>query len=356
MQATEYFETHCIHFTGWSPPPESTKKMIRVRTLIVFALLASTQMIWTPSADAGPLMDWIQRRRAARQARVCPQPCATCTTTCQQTCQRVVVNYVPYTAYRASWERIPVTTYRQTTSTDPCTGCKVTCNRPCTTYTWRMKQVPFTTYRAVYRTETYQVPVTYTTVIPAATAPTCNTCAPTVVQSVAAPACSTCAIPYANQIPAGTAIGGTTYSPYYQSTPTPATGTTQPADTIPSLTNPQQMQKPVLEGSTSNTNWPSTNVQTNSTGQYIPIPDPNPSARWNNNSAPQLLDPFNKSARAPSVKSWDYSPVKLASYQTPVESQTAGQQAESNEYVGSWSVSPGHPQGGIRVNDGWRKD
>jgi hypothetical protein len=72
-----------------------------------------------------------------------------CMKTCQQTCSRTVVNYVPYTAYRTSWKRVPVTTYKPVTNSDPCTGCTVTCMRPCTTYTYQMQfptrlSVPFT--------------------------------------------------------------------------------------------------------------------------------------------------------------------------------------------------------------------
>jgi hypothetical protein len=341
--------------------------MIRAKTIVAVMLLASTQLVWAASAEAGPLLDWIRARRAARQAPTTAAPaCGTCTTTCQQTCQRVVVNYVPCTAYRTSWERVPVTTYRQTTSTDPCTGCTVTCNRPCTTYTWRMKQVPFTTYRPVYRTETYQVPVTYTTPAPASP---CATCAPVTMQSVpmAQPAtdCSSCAMPAATspviQAPTGTINGGTTYEPYYPSSPT--TGGTissppsslSPADTVPTLANPTQMQKPVIEGSSTPTTWP-TQTWDQST-RYDPIQDPNPAARWNQTNSPRLANPFATSTGGPAVQRWDYSPVQLASYESPLKVPVALQTSpEQTEYVGSITVSPGQQPAGQRVNEGWRRD
>ncbi len=329
--------------------------MSRTKILLLLSTLVIGQMIGASTADAGPLMDWIRNRRMARQS--CPPPaapCGTCTTTCQQTCSRTVVNYVPYTAYRCDWERVPVTTYRQTTSTDPCTGCTTTCNRPCTSYTWRMKQTPYTTYRPVYTQETYQVPVTYTTQLPAAAAaPACNSCAaPTVVQS---PGCSSCAAP----TPVYSAPVGTIQQPvstvqpgqYYQQSPanggtiyqpTPAMGTTE-ADLQPVLdTNPQNMNKPVIIDNTlgsSGTYWP-TPVQSQPAATAIqPMQDPNPAARWNTNAAPQLLNPFNQTTSAPSVQRWDYSPVQLASYQSPTERDddvpVALQSPHGRQYVGT---------------------
>lgn len=328
--------------------------MIRTKTLIVFSILATSQLIWASKAEAGPLLDWLFNRNRCCQNRVFRpavpvQNCGTCTTTCQQTCQRVVVNYVPYTAYRTSWERVPVTTYRQTTSTDPCTGCTVTCNRPCTTYSWRMKQEPFTTYRPVYRTETYQVPVTYTTPAPAIqAAPACNTCAMPAIQTTPV------STPYYQTTPAAT---GVTYEP------TPATGSTVPAEQRPSL-NLQDLQNSGNDGSTSRTYWPTQiNSQPATTTNYSPVRDPNPSDRWNNNSAPQLL---NQSAAAPSVERWSYSPVKLASYNAPLKTPVALMTSESTEYVGSvsvgrqtesrWQTAPQQRRHQGRLNDGWRND
>ena len=365
--------------------------MLRAKNLFVFTLLVSTQLIWVATADAGPLLDWIRGRRVSRQATPplpgaapCGQPnaCATgsCTTTCMQTCQRVVVNYVPCTAYRSSWDRVPVTTYRQTTSTDPCSGCTVTCNRPCTTYTYRMKQVPYTTYRPVYRTETYQVPVTYTTPAPAAK-PSCglfsgcnlfNSSRPTSVQSVpvqavpmgapmAAPmaaqggGCNSCASP---SLPMMQPQASNMNTPtYYEASPnTIATppSSNLPADQIPTLANPQNMQKPIIEGTSSTTTWPAPNA--NPATQYNAIPDPIPSNRWDTgNGNPSLVDPFNQSASAPSVQRWDYSPVKLASYEDPLKVPVALQE-RPNEYVGTISVVSEPRQPSQRLNEGWRTD
>ncbi len=348
--------------------------MSRIKILFLVSAIVAGHMAWAPSADAGPLMDWFRNRCGRRSCPPPTAPCGTCTTTCQQTCTRTVVNYVPQTAYRCSWERVPVTTFRQTTSTDPCTGCTTTCNRPCTTYTWRMKQTPYTTFRPVYRQETFQVPVTYTTQVPVAQA------APAAVpMAVQSPGCSSCT----SQTPVYTAPAGTIQQPvgtvvqnqtpqYYQQTPatggtiyqqpTPATATgTTEADLRPSLnTNPQNMNRPVLiddASGSSSTSWP-TQIQTQPAGTAIqPMQDPNPAARWNNNPAPQLLNPFNQTTRVPSVQKWDYSPVQLASYQTTDSDVPAAlaQPRREREYVGTVSADiAANPR--TRVNEGWRTD
>ena len=216
--------------------------MLRFKPLLLATAAAAIVFSSFPAtAEAGPLLDWLRNRCRRPCAPQCfPQPQVVqspCTTTCMQTCSRVVVNYVPYTAYRCNWERVPVTTYRPVTNTDPCTGCTVTCQRPCTTYSWRMRQVPYTTYRPVYRTETYQRPVTYTSY------------QPTMVQQPAViqpSTCNTCTTGFAGtpvvqtpvNVPNGTLSTGGTYS-------TPQSVITTPADSQPTL-NPETMQKPII--------------------------------------------------------------------------------------------------------------
>jgi hypothetical protein len=152
--------------------------MLQVKTTLFGIVTALAMTISTPqTAEAGPLLDWLRGRRSNTGCNTCAQPQyaapavaaapnayglqpGQCMRTCQQTCSRVVVNYVPHTAYRTSWKRVPVTQYKPVTNSDPCTGCTVTCMRPCTTYTYQCQRVPYTTYRPVYRTETYKVPVT----------------------------------------------------------------------------------------------------------------------------------------------------------------------------------------------------
>ena len=329
--------------------------MFRIKTLVFLAAVTFGQSMYAPAAEAGPLLDWLFRRNRSCAQPACAPPVATCQTTCQQTCSRMVVNYVPYTAYRTDWERVPVTTYQQTSSTDPCTGCTVTCNKPCTTYNWRMKQTPYTTYRPVYTQETYQVPVTYTTQV--AQAPVydsgCSTCS---TGFAPAPVAST---PYPQYYQQAPATGGTIYQ---QPTPAGATG----ADLQPTLNvSPQSPSQPVMINGTSGSTsayWPP-QIQSQPTAAPIsPLQDPNPEARWNGNQPPQLLDPFNQSTSAPSVQRWGYSPVRLASYEA-AETQYVDNDVpvalrpQSREFVGSLQVEFQHSQTPQpRVNEGWRND
>ncbi len=330
---------------------------MRFQLKILFSFLLLTAIscgFWVAEAQAGPLLDWIRSWRCWRCAQPCAQPalvaspCTTCQTTCQQTCSRVVVNYVPCTAYRTCWERVPVTQYRQTTTTDPCTGCTVTCQRPCTTYSWRMKQVPYTTYRPVYRRETYQVPVTYTTQVAASPCATCDT------------GCGNgCSVPIQYQAPAGTINPGTTVTPYYQPTPaqggtviqSEATGTTPAADLRPSL-NTQDLQRPIIEVPSSSS-WtpsalPSPSTTYPSSAGITPLQDPEPAARWQENAAPQLINPFNKTTQTPAIQPWNYSPVRVASFETE-----DGGDAGPREYMGN--VRTAAPRGANPpVNAGWR--
>ncbi|MFM7739363.1 MAG: hypothetical protein ACKO9H_08165, partial [Planctomycetota bacterium] len=264
----------------------------------VFALtLLAAAAVFTPSsAEAGPLLDWLRRGCGCKSG--CGTPAAPaayagmpvaaanpncglqpgqCQVTCNQTCSRTVVNYVPYTAYRTSWEQVPVTQYKPVTNSDPCTGCSVTCMKPCTSYVWQAKQVPYTTYRACYRTENYTVPVTYVTNDCATGGCATGTCAtggcPTGTCGQAAPAiatpgavmtptaaCSTCSVP---AVTSNSPMDGSYYagSPTYSApvmsygtqpgttTSMPAASAPTPADSVPAIqgVNPQSMQRPVLE-------------------------------------------------------------------------------------------------------------
>ena len=305
--------------------------MLRIRTFALAILVTATSLWSVPQdAEAGPLLDWIRNRcRRPRANNCCPptynvnyatgnnpynlQP-NQCMTTCQQTCSRVVVNYVPYTAYRTCWKRVPVTQYRPVTKTDPCSGCTTTCMRPCTTYTYQMQRVPYTTYRPCYRTETYRVPVTTIsnncatgTCAPCNTG--CNTCGPTVPtlpnQSPLTPSTT--------QFP-GSPVTGTYYeSPSSVTVPngTLSTGsgintTTQPADIPPSLNgvNPQSSNRPIIDRLGSGA----------TTGQQITHPQ----------TVPSVLSYNDKTAyTTPNQRQWNYTPVRLASHSMPTKEQLA---------------------------------
>ena len=67
-------------------------------------------------------------------------------------CQQTVVRYVPQIAYRTAYQPVPVTTYKTSTTINPENGLPRTCTRPCTSYTYQARRVPYTTYRPVYTT------------------------------------------------------------------------------------------------------------------------------------------------------------------------------------------------------------
>lgn len=290
----------------------------KIKTFLLTAILAnSTLWLFPASTEAGPLLDWLRgicRKDQAPAPMMAQNPYGLqpgqCMQTCQQTCSRTVVNYVPYTAYRTEWKQVPVTQYRPVTSSDPCTGCTVTCMRPCTTYTYQAQRVPYTTYRPEYRTETYQVPVTTisndcnagTSAMPSGAMP--------------APNCATCVPGYqmpANQVPSltpgmtpTTPMNGTYYE-YPATNPPrgsslPGTGSVYqsnvvPADTIPSL-NPQSSATPVYE-----------RMQTNDgTRPSLPATYQQPTPAY-----------FpGQSAENPVRRQWSYSPVRLASHSTEI--------------------------------------
>ena len=211
--------------------------MLRTKLLTLFVVVITSQMTMISEAQAGPLLDWFRGIRRNKCCTTAPQTSfrpttamtpsvanlqpGQCLKTCQQTCSRTVVNYVPYTAYRTNWNKVPVTQYRPVTTSDPCTGCTMTCMKPCTTFTYKMQRVPYTTYRPVYRQETYKVPVT--TLVNSCPTNTCNTCN----------TCDTCGT--------GGNFGATqNFAPQQQgfSAPVFSPGAPQggvPADTVPSL-------------------------------------------------------------------------------------------------------------------------
>lgn len=67
-------------------------------------------------------------------------------------CQQTVVRYVPQIAYRTAYQPVPVTTYKTSTTINPENGLPRTCTRPCTSYSYQARRVPYTTYQPMYTT------------------------------------------------------------------------------------------------------------------------------------------------------------------------------------------------------------
>ena len=308
--------------------------MFRLKIALLTLVVTGVQWVaCTPDAEAGLLRDWLRRCRrpfVAQQpiqvasASVAGLQPGQCATTCQQTCSRVVVNYVPCTSYRTSYERVPVTQYRPQTSSDPCTGCTVTCMRPCTTYTYRMKRVPYTTYRPVYRTESYRVPVTTITnnCDTCSAQPTCATCA----TGAAAPTVITNAQPIQGFQGQGFQGSITTDGSYglQPGTTTLQDGTTirgplpTPADSTPSI-NPQNSNRSVIDalgGSSTRIQQPQpqasswTLTSTDSVGSAR-------SAKNNDIGNTTNTDWYTASSRvasaSPVTRKWSYTPAKQQS-------------------------------------------
>ena len=342
--------------------------MTNLKKLTLALAVVTTVCAYLPQdAEAtGPLRRWWQRVTGRNTTSCCTTPQQTvlspavatshdpsnlqpgqCMRTCQQTCSRTVVNYVPQTAYRTAYKRVPVTQYKPVTSSDPCTGCTVTCMKPCTTYTYQCQRVPYTTYKPVYRQETYKVPVTTITngcatgTCGTGTCPT-GTCG-TVANFAPQSGCSTCGT--------GNAVTSQNFSPM-TGTPTPATTTqtytidpssgtstqggfsTVPADQRPILDIPN----PQLNGSSTRNNFNSAPAGQQSAFSSVANPqssqrpvqfDPSSRANSFNASAPvpafeQLRQPAvvnfdGHTAKNPVRRSWDYNPVRFASSELPTE-------------------------------------
>lgn len=167
------------------------------RRLIAVTLLSCVCFAAIPAtATAGPLFDWLfqknrsqglagttagygnavgntpvssstltkpclfgcNRANAANQVATRPNPNATTAGYAPQGscgagwCQQTVVKYVPQIAYRTAYQPVPVTTYKTSTTINPANGLPRTCTRPCTSYSYQARRVPYTTYRPVYTT------------------------------------------------------------------------------------------------------------------------------------------------------------------------------------------------------------
>lgn len=255
-----------------------------------------------------------------------PAACSTCPTPVRQ-----VVRYVPQTCYRSTWARVPVTSYRPVATTDPMTGCPVTCMKPCTTFTWQARRVPYTTYR----------PVSYGVA--------CNPCA------TAAPACGPCGTPgfgstyYSGGTGSGCSSCGVPAPPSPASPAAPSTGSPVPADVPPALdsskiplnngassaANGSEYQQRKPETPAPPANPPADQTQPNANGGGVqppantpktstlrPVPDPE---ALRGPSMPALLNPRDRTAtltHRPNVASplrWAGSlPTRTAVYQAPV--------------------------------------
>lgn len=310
------------------------------------------------SCQAGPLLDWLRGVRsnnvyrynayrpnafapavqmqgaqvpagfAGAQANQLPGTCTSiCPTTRYQTVNRVVANYVPFTAYRTEWYRVPTTYYRPQTSTNPQTGCITTCMKPCTTYQMQARRVPYTTYQTVYRTVSQRIPYTvYETSY--STSGSCGSCGT--------------GSPVSNPVPTQYYGGAPNQANYGLN---PNVNYSSPANNVPQL-NPGDIR-------------PDPEFQRRIV--YPPQPEPDPAAAESgvdavnsSNSNPINVNPpaINMPANpAPVVDQgvgnqtaslirgkWDYSPVRHAGYISSVSENSFSNASSTNQQTRSTPI------------------
>lgn len=240
-----------------------------------------------------------------------------------------VCNYVPQTCYRAELVTVPVTTYRPVVSPDPCGGCAVTCLRPTTALVQQTRLVPYTTYRL-----TYSSPCCFSNLVQGRTAyapvtsAACTTCG-TTGAACGLPSAGSPGAVYGAPLSPATSVPTLNTAPY---TVAPSTGGTfvpnasTPAVVVPSNPNvpgtyvpgnaPAGTYLPSVPSvpAAPNTNAPAGTTNERPTAvpqiQQRPILDPaKPEVRVNPMSVPRIIDPRNRSARAPQPQPWSYHAV-----------------------------------------------
>ncbi len=167
----------------------------------------------------------------------------------------------PSTTYRTIWYRIPVTSFRSTTTVDPATGQTTTVMVPCVTYTWQARRVPTGTSDGFFarlfghrRNATVQAPAALTVCPPIATptAPSTTTISPPTAPGALIPPTAP-----STAIPSGQGYGGTAPGTLQPSMPSGAPGSPggspmrEPADMPPSLDPSQYQHPPSPQGSAS---------------------------------------------------------------------------------------------------------
>ncbi|MCR9116696.1 MAG: hypothetical protein NXI22_07070 [bacterium] len=143
---------------------------LSIRPILTATMIAASLLANVEVCRAGPILDWIHARCAAKRQPVpvvtnyapyvagvagsC-NTCNSCPTTvgypsCPAPAPRIQVSYAPQTSYKFGWLQVPVTTYKPSTAVDPCTGCSVVSMKPCTSYTWKLSRIPYTTYKPTF--------------------------------------------------------------------------------------------------------------------------------------------------------------------------------------------------------------
>jgi len=185
--------------------------------------------------------------------------------------------------------------------------------------------VPYTTYRPVYRTQTYKVPVTTITNGCATGNCATGTCATGTCGTNYAPTTSYAAPTVGGCNTCGNTFAGQNFAPQSQGAPAsstqsyvvdPNTGVSTsgnfqptPANTVPALNgiaNPQSSQRPVIDQFNPN-NGPS-NFRAST-----------PRPVYEQFHQPAVINADDHTAQSPIRKRWSFSPVRFASAEAPNE-------------------------------------
>ncbi len=278
------------------------------------------------------------------------------------------INPIPQTYYRTTYKQIPVTVYRPVTGTDVVTGYPVAINRACTTTEWQARRVPTGVLGMGYHPGLHtsmSVPMT------TSAAPSCGCGAATTMPATppyyTPPAGSMTVPPTSPPMTPSTALPPTA-PPMTPSTTIPGSpptmapgGSVEPAEQRPSLSE----SPGVLNGAQflpttpqANTAQPasSTPVRTAPLApipprggnlQLRPVPDPDAPRQTtpaNSNEAPQLLNPRDRMAAAPTTQNWAYSTINWPANHSATKRTESPQPAQSRDSgwdASGWTSVPG---------------
>jgi hypothetical protein len=246
------------------------------------------------------------------------------------------VGYPQHVQYRLSWVRVPTTNYCPVNAFDPAAGGMTTTLRPCTTYTWQLRQVPHLTLRSPLSLPQTFVPAAVTTnYAPATILPTaawapvtanCPNCNPT---GTSAPYYAPAAPSQPAYAPAIPSLGGPTSglgtygAPNSYGVPSASQGPSlSPADLQhlqPSLNAPTiRNYPPAANDPAAGANPNSTPAGQSPAGEPAkkldlkPVPDPEAVRRDMPTvfpAIPNLIDPADQTTQRPVRMIWSYAPI-----------------------------------------------
>jgi hypothetical protein len=277
------------------------------------------------------------------------------------------INPIPQTYYRTTYRQIPVTVYRPITGTDVVTGYPLTINRPCTTNEWQVQRVPTGVFGMGHHPglhSSMSAPMA-TTAAPGCGG--CNTTMPATSPYYTPPA-GGMAVPPTTPMTPGTGLPPATTPP---TTPMTTPGSSAPPTMTPGSGVEPAEQRPSLSYTPSTANGtqyrpaappanaaqPASSAPTTQTPmapippragnlQLRPVPDPDAPAQKPaaGDEPPQLLNPRDRMAAAPSNKDWGYAainwPTNQAGNRRPASSNSTATTRNADWDASGWKTVP----------------